>query len=447
MKVRKHKIIAVEKGSPADIAGMTAGDFVTALNGSAVRDVFDYRTGITEERIVITAELADGTVKDFVLFKDEYEDPGLEFESYLMDKEKVCKNKCIFCFVDQLPGDARKTLRFKDDDLRLSFLTGNFVTLTNTDDAELDRLISYRLSPMNISVHATEPELRVQMLGNPKAGDIMRQLRKIADAGIRINTQIVLCPGINDGAALERSLDDLAGLGENLESIALVPVGLTKHRGGKELVHITPFGRATAAKVIQLVTNRQQMYHSKFGRRLVFAADELYIKAGMKMPEAKSYEEFYQLENGVGLIPLFLDDFRRGVVKRKRKRKKPAGQEDPLVLITGTDAYPFIEGIAKELTELYNSEFRVLPVINKFFGETVTVAGLVTGSDVLRVLDEESISDSSTVILPEIMLRDSGDKFLDDMTTDEFAVKADREIMFVPSDAEGFLSALDNSLK
>jgi len=285
------------------------------------------------------------------------------------------------------------------------------------------------------------------MLGNPKAGDIMRQLRKIADAGIRINTQIVLCPGINDGAALERSLDDLAGLGENLESIALVPVGLTKHRGRKELVHITPFGRATAAKVIQLVTNRQQMYHSKFGRRLVFAADELYIKAGMKMPEAKSYEEFYQLENGVGLIPLFLDDFRRGVVKRKRKRKKPAGQEDPLVLITGTDAYPFIEGIAKELTELYNSEFRVLPVINKFFGETVTVAGLVTGSDVLRVLDEESISDSSTVILPEIMLRDSGDKFLDDMTTDEFAVKADREIMFVPSDAEGFLSALDNSLK
>ncbi len=451
MRSRKHKIVSVDKGSAADISGIVPGDLLLELNGKPVIDVFDYRTGITEEHIELTIGHADGAAEVYVIEKDEYEDPGLVFESYLMDREKACRNKCIFCFVDQLPKGARKSLRFKDDDLRLSFLTGNFVTLTNITDVELDRLISFKLSPMNISVHTTDPELRVKMLGNPGAGMIMCQLKRISVAGIKMNTQIVLCPGINDGDALARTLDDLSGFGESMLSIVVVPVGLTKYRMSKEPDGVRPFSRQEAVKVVEDVAERQKQNLSAYGRRLIFAADEMYIKAGIEIPAASDYEDFYQLENGVGIVALFVDDMKKGIRRRMRNKLKKlksteAGSARKIVLVTGKDAAPFIQGFAGELSELYNADFRVLPVANRFFGETVTVAGLVTGADILQILADQRIDPEWLVVVPDIMLRDSGDRFLDDMTVGEFVSASERNVVFVPPDGKGFLAALDKCL-
>ncbi len=461
LNCKLHRIVSVDKGSKAELAGIIPGDMLAGLNGQPVKDVFDYKTGTADERICLDIVHFGGSRDVYTIIKDEYEDPGLVFESYLMDSEKVCRNKCIFCFVDQLPADARKSLRFKDDDLRLSFLTGNFVTLTNVSDTELDRLLSYKLSPLNISVHATDPDLRVRMLGNPKAGRIIDQLKRIASAGVSMNTQIVLCPGINDGAALERTLDDLSGLAENMLSIAVVPVGLTKHRGTKELRYIKPFGRANARKVIEIITNRQQMYMSAYGRRMVFAADELYVKAGIKVPAAREYEDFYQIENGVGMMALFADEMHKGIRARSARRRSSAGIDNTngqhrteVVLVTGTDAAPFLEGFTAELSGLYNISFRVMPVRNGYFGETVTVAGLVTASDILRELavrDEAAVDRKEQteriLAVPDVMLRDSGDRFLDDVTADGFVARADREVIYVPAGASGFLKALDKRFK
>ncbi|MHB1455149.1 MAG: DUF512 domain-containing protein [Saccharofermentanales bacterium] len=461
MIAKKHRISSVEEGSIAQEAGISAGDRLISINGVPVADVFDYRTRMTETDLTLTIEKTDGSVADIAIGKDEYEDLGLEFDNVLMDREKSCRNKCIFCFVDQLPLNLRKTLYFKDDDLRLSFLTGNYVTLTNIDDAELDRLISYRLSPMNISVHTTNPALRVQMLGNKHAGRIMDQLTRIARSGIMLNTQIVLCPGINDGTELERTLDDLESISGSLQSIALVPVGLTGHRGDKALEFIQPFGRSAASKVVEIITNRQQKYLQTTGSRLVFGADELYLKAGSAIPDAADYEEFYQLENGVGTVALFLDEMRTGISKRRKRSERKtlkqtteAGAEpetgtgidkiSKVLLVTGTDAQPFIAGFAEALSTLYGVAFEARAVANRFFGETVTVAGLVTGGDIVREFAPEGhLAGYDRVMIPDLMLRHSKDKFLDDMTAAELADRLGTEVLYVPPGGSEFLRALD----
>lgn len=462
---KKHRISSVEEDSIAQEAGISAGDKLISINGVPVADVFDYRTRITETNLVMTIEKTDGTTVEIEIEKDEYEDPGLEFENALMDREKSCRNKCVFCFIDQLPLNLRKTLYFKDDDLRLSFLTGNYVTLTNIDDTELDRLLSYRLSPMNISVHTTNPALRIQMLGNKHAGRIMDQLARIAKSGITLNTQIVICPGFNDGIELERTLDDMESLSASIQSIALVPVGLTGHRGDRALEFIKPFGRSAASKVLEIVMNRQQKYLQTTGRRLVFAADELYLKAGSALPEVADYEEFYQLENGVGTVALFIDEMRSGIAKRMKKplrrtpkQKAEAGAEPKTdagtqkisraLLITGTDAKPYIAGFTGALSILYGVEFEVRAVVNHFFGETVTVAGLVTGGDIVKELAPEGhLEGYDYVMIPDLMLRHSKDKFLDDITAEGLRNRLGTQVLYVPPGGSEFLRTLDSIYK
>ncbi|MHB8964311.1 MAG: DUF512 domain-containing protein [Saccharofermentanales bacterium] len=463
MIAKKHRIASVEENSIAHEAGIAAGDLLVSINGEPVVDVFDYRTRIAETDLTLMIEKKDGSATEIAIEKDEYEDLGLEFENVLMDREKSCRNKCVFCFIDQLPPNLRQTLYFKDDDLRLSFLTGNYVTLTNIDDAELDRLIAYRLSPMNISVHTTNPALRVRMLGNKHAGRIMDQLRRIAASGILLNTQIVLCPGLNDGSELERTLDDLEALAESIQSIALVPVGLTGHRGDKALEFIKPFGRSAASNVLETVMNRQQKYLQTAGRRIVFGADELYLKAGIPLPPVSEYEDFFQLENGVGTVALFLDEMQSGIAKRRKKQKRKSGARiDPMpagdspdngagttdaprvLMITGNDAYPYIAGFADELSALYGATFEARAVSNTFFGETVTVAGLVTGGDIVRELAPDGpLKGIASVMIPDLMLRHSKDKFLDDMTIEELGTKLGTSVYYVPPDGTGFLNALD----
>ena len=527
IRQKTEKIItSVETHSCAYHAGIEAGDILLALNGKEITDVFDYRTGIMEERIDLTIRKADGSTRTYTIEKEEYEDPGLEFENYLMDKERVCHNKCIFCFVDQLPLDARQSLHFKDDDIRLSFLNGNFVTLTNVSDEELERIVGLRLSPLNISVHTTNPDLRVAMLKNPKSGKIMDQLRYIVENGITINTQLVLCPGINDGEELDRSLRDLATLGDRLESIAVVPVGLTKftkslsgqvHVEGKPL---RPYTRDDAVDAIERLEVHQARALAEQGRRLVFAADELYIKAGRSLPKAEEYEDFYQLENGIGLMPLFLNDLdgelkslRRRLASKKFWRKLSSSK---VVVITGVDAAPYLERYEKVLSRIYGRDFHVRGVKNTYFGESVTVAGLVTGGDIIKEADSilasgldvseglashgeklsvfassqgvsgggladygkrayasglddttnsaGEIRESSgkaqgskekgrlqisekeqdyTFLVPDIMLRDLKDAFLDDLTVEDFAELMPCEFTFVPSEAKSFLEKLD----
>ncbi len=437
----------MDEGSIAQEAGISAGDLLISINGSPVADVFDYRTRMAETAMTLTVGKPDGSTLEIEVEKEQYEDLGLDFEEPLMDREKSCGNRCVFCFVDQLPPGLRKTLYFKDDDPRLSFLTGNFVTLTNIGDAELDRLISYKLSPMNISVHATDPALRAEMLGSRNAGRIMEQLGRIAASGIRINTQIVVCPEINDGIALERTLDDLESFADAMQSIALVPVGLTAHRGCRGLPFIRPVGRSDAMKVLSIVMSRRQRNLQTAGRRIVFAADEFYVKAGFPIPGTGEYEDFYQLENGVGLVSLFLEEMRDGIGRRMDRRKNaayagPAGREN-MLLLTGADAAPFLRRFTEPLQQLYGADFEVLAVENRFFGETVTVAGLVTGGDILRAAAPDGHSAGRTVLVPDVMLRDCGDRFLDDMTPAELGDRMQAEVIRVPSSGGGFLGALD----
>lgn len=441
VKIEKRKIISVDIGSSAHKAGIKKGDSLISVNSSFPKDVFDYRVLVSSKKITLRVEKNDGKIKDYKIRKQEYEDPGLNFESGLMDDEKACHNKCVFCFIDQLPQNMRKSLYFKDDDLRLSFLTGNFVTLTNIDEAELNRLISYKLSPMNISVHTTNPELRVQMLKNPKAGNIMESLKRISDAGIKINTQIVLCPGLNDKEELDRTIDDLESIKENILSIAIVPVGLTKHREDKNLPVLQTFDIESATEVIDKINIRQEKNINALGRRLVFASDEFYIKAERKIPSVEEYEDFYQLENGVGLVSLFIEEMQTGIKERRNKNKFVSNNKKSILLLTGQDAANYLLSFVDELSEIYNAKFKVAAIKNKFFGENVTVAGLITGKNIAEFLKNND--EEENVLIPEIMLNETGTMFLDDMQPEELKKIYKGKIHFVPSRGEQFLTWLD----
>ncbi|NTV90876.1 MAG: DUF512 domain-containing protein, partial [Clostridiales bacterium] len=297
----------VQRGSIAEEAGIEAGDILLTINGQTVEDVFDYRLLIAEEKLVVELEKKDGELWEIDVDKDEYEDLGLEFEDSLMDDAKSCSNKCVFCFIDQLPKGMRETMYFKDDDSRLSFLSGNYVTLTNMKDEDIDRIIRYRMSPINISVHTTNPELRIKMLGNRFAGDILDKVKKLSDAGITVNTQIVLCNGINDGSELDRTISDLASLYPGVFSTSIVPVGITKWREG--LHELVPHDSGSAARVIDQVGKWQKKLLAEMGSRAVYLADEFYIMAGAELPSCDEYEDFPQIENGVGMVTLLQEEF------------------------------------------------------------------------------------------------------------------------------------------
>lgn len=405
------EIKGVTKGSVADKKGIKAGDKLIAINSHPIRDVLDYRFYMCEKNVTLT--LASGEVK---IKKGEYDDLGLEFETYLMDSQKSCHNKCIFCFIDQNPKGMREGIYFKDDDTRLSFLFGNYVTLTNVGDEELDRLVKMHISPINISVQTTNPELRCRMLSNRFAGKILEQMKRLADGGLDLNAQIVLCKGINDKAELERTLRDLEAFVPSLKSISIVPVGISKHREG--LYPLEPFTKEDCIGIVENAGKIGDEFYKKYGTRLVFLADEFYVKAELPVPPVDYYEDFPQLENGVGMIRTMSDDIDDEIEWLLESHEIPFDKKRSVSVVTGKASFDFISGIVEKIKKIwYNIDCNVYCIRNDFYGENVTVSGLLTGGDIISQLKGCDLGDE--VLIPRNALRHEGDKFLDDVTLEE----------------------------
>lgn len=420
---------SVQKKSPAYKIGMRDGDTLVKISGNDIVDVLDYRFYQTKERLTIEYINAKGNIIVKKVKKKEYDELGLEFETYLMDKKHSCRNKCIFCFIDQLPKGLRDTLYFKDDDSRLSFLFGNYITLTNITEHEIERIIKMHISPVNISVHTTNPELRVKMMNNKNAGKVLDIIYRFNEAGIKLNCQLVLVPGYNDCEELERSLKDLTAL-ENVECIAAVPVGLTRYREG--LCEISPFNKEQAKQALEILEKYSDLTLEKYGERRVFGADEFYILAERQLPEAEYYEEFLQLENGVGLVPLLLSEFEDAIklcdYSLKEKRK--------ITVATGEAAAPFIKSMVDKTVKKWdNLECRVIPIKNNFFGGEINVAGLITATDLEEQLKGLDLGEE--LLIPSVMLRDGGDMFLDSVTLSELSEKLN--IKITPTNNNGYV--------
>jgi putative radical SAM enzyme (TIGR03279 family) len=415
------------------------GDEITAINGYPVRDVFDYRYLINDEHVTLTVKTPthERTVN---IRKDETDDLGLEFDSGLMDEARHCHNKCVFCFIDQLPKGMRSTLYFKDDDARLSFLTGNYITLTNLSDDDLDRIIFYHLSPINISVHAANPEVRVCMLKNPRAADLLPRLQKLYDAGISMNFQAVLCRGINDGAVLEHTIETLSGFLPYGQSLSVVPAGLTKFRAG--LHELRLFSPDDAADVLRVVKKYQRQFLADFCTRFVFAADEFYLTAGHALPEKEEYEEFHQLENGVGMLSLFWDEINESLKAGAGKNPPPA----VVSVVTGTAAASFMNTVCNLIGRKFPQlKLRVFPVVNEFFGETITVSGLLTGRDIINQLKGKDLGER--LLIPSNAFRDEGTAarsvFLDDISLHDVSRELSTRAECVTATGKGLLAALN----
>ena len=403
-------ITSVDAGSPAERAGIRVGETLLKLNGHEIVDVLDYRFFCYDPVVRVELRKADGTLRRLRVRKEEGEDLGLNFESYLMDEPRPCSNHCVFCFVDQMPPNMRDTLYFKDDDARLSFLMGNYITLTNLSEREAQRIIDLRISPINVSVQATEPQLRRTLLGNKDADKSIDYMRAFGQAGIEMNGQIVVCPGWNDGAHLRRTIEDLMEIG--FHSCSVVPVGLTKYRKG--LAQLRAVDEPTAREIISIVDEYGEVCKKRFGTRMFFCADEFYLKANLPLPPEEYYEEFQQLENGVGMLRSTMNEFMDAL-------DDVAQEGTPgFTIATGVAAAPFIERLVEEAKRRVPSlEGEVVAIVNDFFGPLITVSGLVTGQDLIRQLkkrEEQGHPLMERIIIPANMLRHGGDVFLDDVT-------------------------------
>ncbi len=411
-----HIIKTVQKDSIAQELGIEAGDVLLKINDTEIKDIFDYQYLLQDEYIEVLIRKADGEEWLLEIDKDYDEDLGVEFENGLMDDYRSCRNKCIFCFIDQMPKGMRDTLYFKDDDSRLSFLQGNYVTLTNMSDDDIDRIIKYRLEPINISFHTTDPKLRCMMLNNRFAGDALLRVKKLYEAGITMNGQIVLCKGINDGDELERSISDLSAYLPILESISVVPVGLSRYREG--LYPLEPFDKEDAKKVLECIHSWQKKLYPKYGLHFVHASDEWYIMADEKLPESERYDGYLQLENGVGMLRLMNDEFEDAVkeissVENFKEIKEKLTEE--LSVVTGMLAYPYMLDIADRVMDIFPGiKIHVYAIVNEFFGELITVSGLLTGQDIIKQLKGRTLGDR--ILLPQNVLRSGEDYFLDDIT-------------------------------
>lgn len=428
------KILAVEPGGPASHAGVRPGETLLSINGNEICDILDYRFYETDRHLSIVLRDDAGAERTVQIRKGQYESIGLEFETYLMDQQHSCTNRCIFCFIDQLPKGLRKSLYFKDDDSRLSFLFGNYVTLTNLKEREVDRIIKMHISPINISVHTTNPELRVKMMGNRFAGKSLDILYRFAKAGIKLNCQIVLCRDINDGEELDRTLKDLTSLWPSVQSVAVVPLGLTKYRQG--LYPLTGYDSETARAVVRQLERWGDRCEQKYGQRICYAADEFYLKAQLPIPPAPFYGDFDQLENGVGLMASLKQEFLDAL-----EDFVPPASSRKVTLATGVAAHPFLDTLLDELRQrCHNLTCNVVPIVNNFFGDTITVAGLVTGGDLLKQLQGRELGDA--LLLPDVMLRREGDIFLDDVSLEELSEALQIQIITVPNDGYALLDAV-----
>lgn len=448
MSLKKHIINSIEPGSIAEEMELEPGDILVSINGKEIEDVFDYHYLIHDEYLVAVFLKANGEEWELEIEKDYDEDLGIEFENGLMDDYKSCHNKCIFCFIDQMPKGMRETLYFKDDDSRLSFLQGNYVTLTNMKDKDLNRIIEYKLAPINISVQTTNPELRCKMLNNRFAGDALKKIDKLYEGGIEMNGQIVLCKGVNDGEELERSIRDLTKYLPYMESVSVVPVGLSKHREG--LYPLEPFTKEDAIKVLETIHKWQDICMKEHNTHFIHASDEWYLLADMPLPEEDNYDGYIQLENGVGMIRLLLDEFYAALEQLKADRDDGSTPEELLpdtrehhkrTLVTGRLAAPFIEQMAKDcMKEFPNYEIEVVAIRNDFFGEMITVSGLLTGQDIVSQLKGKELGE--LLLLPCNLLRSGEEVFLDDMTLDEVKDALQVEVDIVKSSGQDLLDAM-----
>ena len=409
----EHKIRAVLPRSIAEELELEPGDVLLAVNDHEIEDVFDYHYYTNEEYLTVLVRKPDGEEWELEIEKEFEEDLGIEFESSLMDDYRSCRNHCIFCFIDQMPPGMRETLYFKDDDSRLSFLQGNYVTLTNMSDHDIDRIIHYHLGPINISFQTTNPDLRCKMLHNRFAGDVFPKIRRLADAGIELNGQIVLCRDINDGAELERSISDMTSYLPALRSVSVVPVGLSKYREG--LYPLKPFDAQSAGEVIDLVESWQKKIYPQYGVHFVHASDEWYLLAGRPLPEEERYDGYLQLENGVGMLRLLKEEVEETLAEVKPDGETPKRR---VSIATGRLAGPFLKELGKRIETVHqNVTLQIFEIRNDFFGESITVSGLITGQDLIAQLKDQDLGDE--LLLPTNMIRSGERVFLDDLTIED----------------------------
>ena len=431
-KRHEHLISAVEDGSIAMEMGIEPGDKLLSINGQEIEDVFDYHYYVNDEELLVLIEKPDGEQWELEIEKDYEEDLGLHFEQGLMDEYRSCRNKCVFCFIDQMPKGMRDTLYFKDDDSRLSFLQGNYVTLTNMSDHDIDRIIRYHLEPINVSFQTTNPELRCKMLHNRFAGEALKKVDRLFEAGITMNGQIVLCKGLND--ELERTIRDLTAYLPKLQSVSVVPVGLSRFRDG--LYPLEPFTREDAKEVLETIHKWQKKVYEEYGYHFIHAGDEWYILAGYEMPEEERYDGYLQLENGVGMIRLLQNEFAESYEKLE-----PTDREISLSMATGYLAYDYLAEFIKQMrVKCPNCDVHLYRIRNDFFGESITVSGLITGQDLISQLQGRPLGDC--LLLPCNMLRSGEEVFLDDVTVAELEEALQVKVDIVKSSGQDFIDAV-----
>lgn len=443
--MEKNQILRVQPGGIAEEVGIEPNDKLISINGNPVKDIIDYKFLVTDEFVTIEVEKENGEVWEIEIEKAYDEDLGIEFKDFILDKPRSCHNKCVFCFIDQLPSGMRKTLYFKDDDSRLSFFQGNFVTLTNMSNEEIDRIIKYKISPINVSVHATNPELRAKMLNNRFAGRLYEIMQKMANAQIEMNCQIVSCPGINNGEELVRTVGDLYKLYPWVKSVAVVPVGVTKYREG--LHPLETYSQNTAKEEILNIEKIQQKYIAEIDNPFVRLSDEFYVMAGLDVPEENFYGEYSQLEDGIGMIRLFRENIKRNLHKINKKHK------GSFTIITGKSAYEEILIATEKIMENNNNiKINVKKIINHFFGETITVAGLLTGSDIIEQTKHEELGEyliiSNNILRKGYELEQNSDKvLLDDMTIEGLEKALKRKILICDYTGEDLIDIINNHSK
>ncbi len=434
MKEKGHRITKVLPGSIAEELEIAVDDILLEINGKEVVDIFDYRYFMDDTYVEVLIRKPNGEEIEWDIDKEYQEDLGIEFENGLMDKYRSCKNKCMFCFIDQMPKGMRETLYFKDDDARLSFLQGNYITLTNMKEKDIERIIFYHLTPINISVHTTNPELRCKMLHNRFAGEALKQIDKLYKAEITMNGQIVLCKGVNDGKELERTIRELSAYLPYMQSVSVVPVGLTKHREG--LYPLEPFSKEDAKEVLSLIHHWQNKLYQKYGNHFIHAGDEWYILAGYHVPKEERYDGYCQLENGVGMIRLFQNEWKEALAEKKGDNRKIS-----ISMATGKLAYPYIRQALLKVAEKFpNVTVRLYQITNEFFGEHITVAGLITGQDLIKQLTGQELGE--ILLLPAAMFRSGEQVFLDDITKEELEKALQVKVNIVKSSGQDFLSAV-----